>query len=75
MKVPVYPKTLWALLAGRAQSDPDRILIEDDKDRTLTAAQWVDSAERVAAGLQDLGVESDTVVTWQLPTIIDSCVL
>jgi acyl-CoA synthetase (AMP-forming)/AMP-acid ligase II len=75
MHTPVYPKTLWDLLVGRASAKPGGVLIEDDRDRTLTAAQWVERAERVAAGLQAMGVKSDTVVSWQLPTVIESCVL
>ena len=73
--IPEYPDTLWELLAARAESDPDLVLLEDDRDRTLTAGQWIDQAERVAAGLQAFGVKADTVVTWQLPTVIESCVL
>jgi cyclohexanecarboxylate-CoA ligase len=75
LHIPVYPKTLWDLLVGRASAKPGGVLIEDDRDRTLTAAQWVERAERVAAGLQAMGVKSDTVVSWQLPTVIESCVL
>jgi acyl-CoA synthetase (AMP-forming)/AMP-acid ligase II len=75
MHTPVYPKTLWDLLLARARAKPGGVLIEDDRDRTLTAAQWVEWSERVAAGLQAIGVKSDTVVSWQLPTVIESCVL
>ncbi len=75
MQTPVYPETLWELLVARAQAKPDGVLVEDDRDRTLTAAQWVEWAERVAAGLQAIGVKSDSVVSWQLPTVIESCVL
>ena len=62
MQTPVYPETLWELLVARAQAKPDGVLVEDDRDRTLTAAQWVEWAERVAAGLQAIGVKSDSVV-------------
>ena len=41
----------------------------------LTCAGFRDDAERVAAGLHDLGVRTDTVVSWQLPTTIDTLVL
>jgi acyl-coenzyme A synthetase/AMP-(fatty) acid ligase len=73
--MPAYPKTLWELLAQRAERDPDRVLIEDDRDRTLTAAQWARRSEEVAAGLQSRGIAEDTVVSWQLPTTIEACVL
>lgn len=75
MDVPVYPATLWELLDGRAGTDPDRILLEDDRGRSLTVRQWRDQALRVAAGLHDRGVGTGTVVSWQLPTRLDSPVL
>jgi acyl-CoA synthetase (AMP-forming)/AMP-acid ligase II len=74
-ELPAYPPTLWELLALRAAQDPDRVLLEDDRDRVLTAAEWLGWSERVAAGLQRMGVKEDTVVTWQLPTSIEACVL
>ncbi len=73
--LPAYPSTLWGLLAGRADRDPDRVLLEDDRDATLTAAEWVARAERVAAALLQMGIKEGTVVSWQLPTSIDSCLL
>jgi cyclohexanecarboxylate-CoA ligase len=73
--MPAYPTTLWELLAQRAERDPDRVLIEDDRDRTLTAAQWARRSEEVAAGLQSRGITEDAVVSWQLPTTIEACVL
>jgi len=75
VEIPAYPTTLWELLAHRAQRDPDRVLLEDDHDRTLTAAQWLHRSEKVAAGLQGRGVTEDTVVSWQLPTTIEASVL
>lgn len=71
----MYPSTLWELLARRAAQDPDRVLLEDDRDRSLTAGEWLRRAERVAAGLQDMGVKQDTIVSWQLPTGIEACIL
>ena len=75
VQTPNYPETLWDLLVARAGATPRGVLIEDDRDRFLTATQWVEWSERVAAGLQAMGVKSDTVVSWQLPTVIESCVL
>ena len=75
MELPVYPGTLWELLAGRARRDPDRVLLEDDRGGSLTAAQWQAAAERVAAGLQARGVGPGTVVSWQLPTRLEAPVL
>jgi cyclohexanecarboxylate-CoA ligase len=75
VELPAYPTTLWELLAQRAERDPDRVLIEDDRDRSLTAAQWLRWSEEAAAGLQTRGIARDTVVSWQLPTTIEACVL
>jgi acyl-CoA synthetase (AMP-forming)/AMP-acid ligase II len=71
----MFPPTLWDLVVFRAESTPDRIILDDDRDRTLTAADLSRSAEEVAAGLQELRVGVGTVVSWQLPTRIDSCIL
>ncbi len=43
--------------------------------RRSPSAQFRDRAERVAAGLQGMGVTTGSVVSWQLPTRIDTVVL
>src|SRR3954469_7449727 len=73
--LPSHPPTLWALIAQRAALTPDRVVADDDRGRTMTAAQLVQRAERVAAGLQERGVDKETAVTWQLPTTMESVVL
>jgi acyl-CoA synthetase (AMP-forming)/AMP-acid ligase II len=73
--LPIFPSTLWQLLAQRAKETPDRVILEDDGGRSLTAEQWLESAESVAAGLQAQGVKEGTPVSWQLPTILESAVL
>ncbi len=72
---PAYPPTLWALLERRAQQTPDRVLIEDDRGRRLTARGWRESAERLAAALAGRGVGSGTAVSWQLPTMLESAIV
>jgi cyclohexanecarboxylate-CoA ligase len=67
-------RTLWELVARRADLTPDRpVLLQDD--RTLTFGELRARAERVAAGLYDMGVRPGTVVAWQLPTRIETAVL
>lgn len=67
-------RTLWDLLARRAGLTPDRpVLLQDD--RTLTFGALHARAERVAAGLYDMGVLPGTVVAWQLPTRVETALL
>ncbi|MFF1680176.1 class I adenylate-forming enzyme family protein [Streptomyces sp. NPDC058256] len=67
-------RTLWELVARRADLTPHRpVLLQDD--RALSFGELRDRAERVAAGLYDMGVRPGTVVAWQLPTRIETAVL
>lgn len=67
-------RTLWDLVVRRADLTPDRpVLLQDD--RTLSFGELRARAERVAAGLYDMGVRPGTVVAWQLPTRIETAVL
>jgi cyclohexanecarboxylate-CoA ligase len=59
--------TLWELLRHRAEATPDAPLLIDQDDRTLTCRQFIDRAERAAAGFQAMGVGHGTRVTWQVP--------
>ena len=63
---------VWDLIAAAAQRHPRRVLFADHHGRTLTAAGLRDAAERVAAGL---GVTAGQVVSWQLPTVLESVVV
>lgn len=66
--------TLWELVSRRAGLTPTRpVLIQED--RTLTFGALRDRAERVAAGLYELGVRAGSVVAWQLPTRIETVLL
>ncbi|EFC86674.1 hypothetical protein FrEUN1fDRAFT_0156 [Parafrankia sp. EUN1f] len=67
--------TLWQLVQRRADTTPDAPLLLDDLGRTLTAAGMRDAAAATAAGLLDLGVGNDSVVSWQLPTSLEAVVL
>ncbi|MGQ4382073.1 class I adenylate-forming enzyme family protein [Streptomyces sp. SAS_270] len=67
-------RTLWELVARRADLTPDRpVLLQGD--RSLSFGELRARAERVAAGLYDMGVRPGTVVAWQLPTRIETAVL
>ncbi|MCF3134358.1 class I adenylate-forming enzyme family protein [Streptomyces olivochromogenes] len=67
-------RTLWELVARRAELTPDRPVFLQD-DRTLSFGELHDRAERVAAGLYGMGVRPGTVVAWQLPTRIETALL
>jgi acyl-CoA synthetase (AMP-forming)/AMP-acid ligase II len=66
----VEGSTLWELLERRAAATPDLLMLADEHDREVTWSQFRDEAERVAAGLFDLGIGQGSVVSWQLPTRI-----
>jgi acyl-CoA synthetase (AMP-forming)/AMP-acid ligase II len=68
-------RTLWELIERRAEIDRDRPVLIDEQDRTLTFGQFRDQAQRVAAGLSNMGIGQDTPVSWQLPTRISTVVL
>jgi cyclohexanecarboxylate-CoA ligase len=68
-------RTLWELVEARAKLDPDTRMAVDESGRELTFAEFKDRAERVAAALQERGIGAGDVITWQLPTWIESMVL
>ena len=58
--------TFYAILARRAKTHPDRVAIVD-RDRRVTYGELKTRIDRVAAGLDALGIEAGDVVTIQLP--------
>ncbi|HEX4018989.1 MAG TPA: AMP-binding protein [Frankiaceae bacterium] len=73
---PLYDvSTLWELVRRRAEATPDAPMLFDESERTLTFGEFAAKAERVAAGLMELGVGPGSSVTWQLPTRIETVIL
>jgi cyclohexanecarboxylate-CoA ligase len=68
-------RSLWELLERRVEATPDALTAIDETGRRLTFAELRDQAERAAAGLAARGVGAGDVVSWQLPTWIESMVL
>jgi cyclohexanecarboxylate-CoA ligase len=68
-------RTLWELVDRRAAASPDHPMLIAADGETVTFGQFRDRAERVAAGLQAMGITAGSVVSWQLPTRIDTVVL
>ena len=67
--------TWWQLVASRAATSPDAVMLRDDLGRSLTFAEFAERAESVAAALREQGVGAGTVVSWQLPTCAEAVVL
>ncbi|WP_208027051.1 class I adenylate-forming enzyme family protein [Rhabdothermincola sediminis] len=68
-------RTLWELVDTRARLSPDARMAVDESGRELTFAGFRDRAERTAAALAERGIGPGDVVTWQLPTWLESMVL
>ena len=68
-------RTLWELVDRRADASPDHPMLIAADGETVTFSEFPARAERVAAGLQAMGVTDGSVVSWQLPTGIDTVVL
>lgn len=69
------PKAFWQIVDERALRTPDRVLGVDDHGNTLTCVDYRDRSLAVAAGLAEMGIGTDTRVSWQLPTNFDALVL
>ena len=68
-------RNLWELVEARAEASPDQRMLVDEAGRSLTFGEYRDAAERAAAGFAERGVVAGDVVSWQLPTWIESVVL
>jgi acyl-CoA synthetase (AMP-forming)/AMP-acid ligase II len=67
-------ETYWELVDHAASQHPDRPVLSDDFGRTLTTAQLRDAALSTAASFAEQGVRGGTVVSWQLPTTLETMV-
>ncbi len=68
-------RTMWELVDRRAQASPDHPMLIAADGETVTFGQFRDRVERVAAGLHGMGITTGSIVSWQLPTRIDTIVL
>jgi cyclohexanecarboxylate-CoA ligase len=68
-------ETFWALIADAAQREPHRRLLADDGGRSLTTRQFHDAACATAAAFAQRGMRAGTVVSWQLPTTLETMVV
>jgi acyl-CoA synthetase (AMP-forming)/AMP-acid ligase II len=67
--------TLWGLVEARAALSPDELLFVDEAGRRMSFGEYKEAALCTAAGLSDLGVHAGSVVSWILPTGIDTFVM
>jgi len=75
MTEPIHDvRSFWELLEKRAAATPDRPMLFDAADRRVTFSEFKAWAERAAAGFRELGIGENSVVTWQLPTRIETLV-
>jgi len=65
---------LTTILDERARATPDRVIFVTDAER-VTAADLRARAERLAAGLENLGLGPGDVVSWQLPNWLEGVLL
>ena len=67
--------TFWQMLRRRVELTPDRMMLADQDDRRFSFAEVAAWSERVAAGLAAMGVNEESVISWQLPTRVETIVL
>ena len=72
---PVLPPTFWGLIEQGAQQWGDLTILADDQGGRISFTEYRDRCEAVAAGLHERGVQAGTVVSWMLPTTIDTVVV
>jgi acyl-coenzyme A synthetase/AMP-(fatty) acid ligase len=71
----IHEHALWALIEARATASPESLFLVDELGREVTFGEYRAQVEAVAAGLHDMGVGAGTMVSWQLPTWVESVVL
>jgi cyclohexanecarboxylate-CoA ligase len=67
--------TYWSLIADAAQRGSERPLLADEHGRSLTARQFHDAACATAAAFAERGISAESVVSWQLPTALETVVV
>ena len=67
---------LWQLLKQRTQLSVDKVfLIDPIEDKTITFGEFFTQTIQLAKWLQKQGIETGSVVAWQMPTSIDAVML
>jgi len=71
----IRAENLWDLLTERVRSTPTREFVVDERGRRFTFKDFLDLVESTAAALHGYGVRAGDVVSWQLPSSIESMAL
>lgn len=66
---------LWDLVSRRAAVSPDLEMACDESARRMTYGELLRRAEETASALHAMGVDQGDVVSWMLPTWLESLVL
>ena len=69
------PETLHELVDHAAGRWPDAMMLRSRQGDVATFADYRDRTERMAAGLAEMGIGPGDVVSWILPTWVDTVVL
>jgi cyclohexanecarboxylate-CoA ligase len=76
VETPIYDvSSMWELVSRRASLTPERTMLVESSGAQITFGRFAERCEELAAGLHSLGVGAQSVVSWQLPTRIDTVVL
>ncbi|HEX3825220.1 MAG TPA: AMP-binding protein [Mycobacteriales bacterium] len=67
--------TIWELVRRRAKLSGEVVMLLDTSGRRVTFDEFATRVEEVAAGLMALGIWPGSLVTWQLPTRIESVIV
>ena len=68
-------ETYWELVESAADKHRDRVVLVDDFGRSMTIGELYEAALSAAAAFAERGVEAGTVVSWQLPTTLETMVV
>lgn len=71
----IHEHALWALIEARAAASPEALFLVDELGREVTFGGYREQVGAVSAGLHDIGVNNGALVSWQLPTWVESVVL
>ncbi len=71
----IWGSGLWDQISKRCEATPSHTMVIDENDRSIDFATYFQECEAVASGLLELGINAGDVVSWELPTWIESMIL